>query len=74
MPGGELNQIKEGVREVTLIGKFLSSNLHASRNALIDALKHNAYPKDENGWQPVRFRYTGAETWKNEEVRPHLNF
>jgi hypothetical protein len=58
--GAQLNQIKSGIREVTIIGSFVTSNLHQARQNLIEILKYDSYPKSANGWQPVTFAYTGT--------------
>lgn len=67
LPGGELNAIKAEGRIFTLTGVLQGTtlaNLHAKKQALLDVLKRDAVPKDDDGWQPVRIRYAGAAVEK----------
>ena len=62
LPGGHLNSIRTASREFTLIGPVTGDGtLLTNRQALIKAWAHDAFPKDEKGWQPVTLRYDGAD-------------
>ena len=68
LPGGAVSGIKVNPRQFSLIGTLKGSgadcDLHAARQALAKELAHNRYPQDDEGWQPVRIRYTGADVEK----------
>lgn len=71
LPGGELNSIKEQSRTFQLIGKFFGEteiDLHRNRQAFINATSKDAVPQDQNGYQPIRLRFTGAEVQKEISV------
>lgn len=73
LPGGVVSGIKVNPRQFSLVGTLKGSgadcDLHAARQALAKELAHNRYPKDDEGWQPVRIRYTGADVEK--EIAAH---
>lgn len=72
LPGGELNAVKVHPRPFSLTGVTRGTSyadLHTKLDTLEGVLAHNTYPQDENGWQPVRLRYTGAVAQK--EVAAH---
>jgi len=72
LPGGELNTIKVHPRSFNLTGVTRGTSyadLHSKLGPLESILAHDAYPQDENGWQPVRLRYTGAVAQK--EIAAH---
>ena len=68
LPGGIVSGIKVNPRQFSLVGTLKGSgadcDLHAARQALAKELAHNRYPEDDEGWQPVRIRYTGADVEK----------
>ena len=67
LPGGQVNNIKSDVNVLTLTGYFKGSslsNLHSLRQALVEEMAHDKYPKTADGWQPIRIRYTGATVHK----------
>jgi len=61
LPGGELNNIKTQSRPFsltgTLKGENCDCNINVARRELVEELAHDTYPKDYDGWQPVRLRY-----------------
>jgi len=72
LPGGELNAMKVHAREFTLVGNIQGTskaNLLARRQALVEELAADRYPKDADGWQPVRLRYEGGTVHK--EIAAH---
>ncbi len=74
LPGGEVSGYKVHQGMLTLSGVIVGTsmaNLHAVRRVLLEELKPDRYPKDANGWQPVRLRYTAAAVQK--EVAVHLD-
>lgn len=71
LSGGQLNSAKVESRTFSLSGVIRgtsTANLNAKRQALVELFAHDAYPKDDNGWQPVRLRYTGAAVQKQISV------
>ncbi len=71
LPGGELNSVKVQMRSLTLTGVVRGtswSNLHSNKQALLEVLMPGAVPKDADGHQPVRLRYTGANVEKEIAV------
>ena len=71
LPGGELNSVKVHPRPLTLTGVIRGtswSNLHSNKQALLEVLMPGAVPRDADGYQPVRLRYTGASVMKEISV------
>ena len=71
LAGGQINNIKTDVNVLTLTGYFRASslsNLHTLRQALVEEMAHDKYPKTGEGWQPIRIRYTGATVHKEALV------
>lgn len=71
-PGGALNNSVRTSRPFTVTGLIESTSytdLLAKRNALIDALSPEAYPRGADGWQPVVFWSTAGTTAKS--IRAH---
>lgn len=71
LPGGELNTIKTNSRVITLTGVITGtsdSNFHAIKQALKSILAKDSVPQDQNGYQPIRLRYTGATVHKEIQV------
>ncbi|MHC4867931.1 MAG: phage tail family protein, partial [Planctomycetota bacterium] len=68
LPGGELNAEKTHARTFTLVGTLKGTgatcDIHAARQALVEELAHDRYPKDAKGWQPIRLWFTGATVVK----------
>lgn len=67
LPGGASGNIKVHPRSFTLIGILEETswaNLHSLKSDLYAVLKRNAVPKNEDGFQPTRLRYTGANVVK----------
>jgi hypothetical protein len=67
LPGGQLNNVKTQERVFTLTGVIRGTsmaNLHANKQALLEELSPDKYPPDQDGFQPVRLRYTGAAVQK----------
>lgn len=63
LPGGELNSIKNRMREFVLAGTITGTNLadlHANRQALLEVLSNDRSPEQ----QPIRLRYDGAAVEK----------
>jgi len=73
LPGGELNAEKTHARTFTLMGTLKGTSatcdIHAARQALVEELAHDRYPKDVSGWQPIRLWFTGATVIK--EIKAH---
>lgn len=72
LPGGALNASVRASRTMTLVGLIKATSLtdfHDKRKALIDLFSPEAYPKTEEGWQPVTLRYTGGTT--DKEIKVH---
>lgn len=72
LPGGSLNSIKVNERTMTMTGVIRGTsleNLHANKQELVSAILPDSYPKDAEGFQPVRLRYTGAAIEK--EIAAH---
>ena len=70
LPGGALSGVKVESNVLTLVGYFQGStlaNLHALRQALVEELAHDRYPATDQGWQPIRIRYTGAAVTKEAQ-------
>jgi hypothetical protein len=71
LPGGELNSAKTTERRMLLTGVIRGTDwedFHDKKEALVEEFAPDRYPKDANGWQPLRLRYTGAETHKEIEA------
>jgi hypothetical protein len=71
LPGGELNTVKVHPRPLTLTGVVRGtsySDMHQKLNDIESVILPDAYPADENGWQPVRLRYTGSTAHKEIAV------
>lgn len=71
LPGGELNAIKTKSRIITLTGVITGESVadfHQKKQTLKAILAKDAFPQDQNGYQPVRLRYTGATVHKEIQV------
>lgn len=71
LPGGELNAIKTNSRIITLSGVITGTsmaNFHQKKQDLKSILAKDAVPQDQNGFQPIRLRYTGATVHKEIQV------
>jgi hypothetical protein len=74
LPGGQLNSVKTEPRVFTLVGVFkdesgtVECDINEMRQALVEELAHDKYPKTDLGWQPVILRYTRADVTKEIEV------
>lgn len=68
LPGAQLNNIKMGERVFTLTGVIRGvgswADYHEKKQALIEVLAHDAYPKIGGYWQPVSLIYTGSDMQK----------
>lgn len=71
LPGGELNSRKVNSRVITLNG-FIDgtdeADLWAKKEAIQALFDPEAFPEDENGEQPVRLRFVGANVHKEISV------
>lgn len=71
LPGGELNSRKVNSRVITLNG-FIDgtdeADFWAKKEAIQALFDPEAFPEDENGEQPVRLRFVGANVHKEIAV------
>lgn len=74
LPGGALNAVKARPRAFALAAQIVNrggdnEDLHAYRQALVEELAHDRYPREAAGWQAARLWYAGAEVVK--EIGAH---